>query len=29
MCAPPRLEFMPDKLRELEELGFVYKKTGK
>jgi hypothetical protein len=26
--APPQLKFMRDKIRELEELGLVYKKTG-
>jgi hypothetical protein len=25
-CAPPQLKFMRDKIRELEELGLVYKK---
>jgi hypothetical protein len=28
MYAPPQLKFMPDKIRELEELGLVYKNTG-
>jgi hypothetical protein len=27
-CAPTRLKFMRDKMRELEELGLVYKFTG-
>jgi hypothetical protein len=26
--APPQLKFMRDKIRELEELGLVYKNTG-
>jgi hypothetical protein len=26
--APPQLKFMHDKIRELEELGLVYKNTG-
>jgi hypothetical protein len=26
--APPQLKFMSDKIRELEELGLVYKNTG-
>jgi hypothetical protein len=26
--APPQLKFMRDKIRELEELGLVYKSTG-
>jgi hypothetical protein len=28
MYAPPQLKFMRDKIRELEELGLVYKNTG-